>query len=96
MHLIKSGVGMGSRTACGRNIIRTPMSTDWAGFTGAYSNRQCEKCAASPHAEFQAKQQATREHAEAVNLLASWEPVEDADAWKSEDDAIVAAHRAKN
>jgi hypothetical protein len=32
MHLNKSGSGMALRTACGRNILSTPMSCDWEGF----------------------------------------------------------------
>lgn len=52
MHLDKNGGGMSAKTACGRNILRTPMSTDWKGFTGEKSEDQCAKCAASKYAEF--------------------------------------------
>jgi hypothetical protein len=35
---------MAARTACGRNILRTPMSTDWAGFKTEPQQYQCIKC----------------------------------------------------
>ena len=44
MHLNKSGNGMASRTACGRNILRTPMSCGWIGFKATPAAQQCEKC----------------------------------------------------
>lgn len=50
MHLNKNGNGMAARTACGRNILRTPMSCGWEGFKMEPTNRQCEKCAASKQA----------------------------------------------
>ena len=80
MHLNKSGSGMASKTACGRNIIRTPMSTDWAGFTGTREEQRCERCNTSSYAEFKAKN--------------DWVP-EAPDAWKAADDALIAKHRAR-
>ena len=56
MHLNRGPAGMASRTACGRNILRTPMSTDWAGFTGELEANRCAKCAASKQAEVNARQ----------------------------------------
>jgi hypothetical protein len=50
MHLNKSGAAMTARTACGRNILRTPMSCDWAEFKNLPENQKCEKCAASKQA----------------------------------------------
>lgn len=55
MHLDKGPKGMASRTACGRNILRTPMSTDWAGFMGERPENRCAKCAASKQAEVNAR-----------------------------------------
>lgn len=50
-HLDKGGNGMAARTACGRNILRTPISTGWADFKATPANQQCEKCAASKQAD---------------------------------------------
>lgn len=50
MHLNKNGTGMASMTACGRNILRTPMCTDWEGFKKTTKDVQCAKCAASKQA----------------------------------------------
>lgn len=85
MHLNKGGVGMAARTACGRNILRTPLSTDWEGFKEEQSEHQCKLCAASKQAKLNARSDAKE--------LAKWEP-EDSEAWKTRDDAMVAAHRA--
>lgn len=52
MHLHKNGGGMAAKTACGRNIIRTPMSTDWVGFTSEPSESQCSKCVNSKYFAF--------------------------------------------
>lgn len=46
---------MAARTACGRNLLRTPMSTDWAGFTGELEGNRCAKCVASSYAAFIAR-----------------------------------------
>ena len=51
MHLNKSGSGMAARTACGRNVIRTPLSANWAEFKNLPADQQCAKCAASKQAE---------------------------------------------
>jgi len=56
MHLDKGPKGMASRTACGRNILRTPMSTDWAGFQEEPVQYRCIKCNASKQAEVNARQ----------------------------------------
>jgi hypothetical protein len=79
VHLNKSGSGMASRTACGRNILRTPMSCGWEGFK--LEGRQCEKCATSKQAELNARRDADR-----------WVP-EHPDAWKQADDKMMAARR---
>ena len=49
-HLNKSGAGFASKTACGRNVLRTPISTNWAHFLAAPD--KCAKCDASIHAAF--------------------------------------------
>lgn len=50
VHLNKGGVGMASKTACGRNILRTPISTNWAGFLAEPADYRCIKCATSGQA----------------------------------------------
>jgi len=47
MHLNKTSAGMASKTACGRNILRTPMSTNWRGFLTVPADERCAKCNAS-------------------------------------------------
>jgi len=89
LHLNKSGSGMASRTACGRNVLRTPMSLGWAGFKAEKFAARCELCASSKQAEVNAKADARREG------FGEWEPVADPDAWKRADDALIAAHRAR-
>lgn len=80
-HLNKSGSGMASKTACGRNILRTPISTNWEEFKS--DAHQCEKCAASRQAELNAKADANK-----------WVPETDPNAWKARDAALIAAKRA--
>lgn len=46
-HLNKSGAGMSSKTACGRNILRTPMSANWSEFKQEPTQYRCVKCVAS-------------------------------------------------
>ena len=59
-HLNKSGFGMASETACGRNVVRTPISTNWADFKTLPESQQCEKCAASKQAALNAKADANK------------------------------------
>lgn len=54
-HLNKSGSGMAVRTACGRNILRTPLSTNWAEFKELPEDQKCEKCASSKQAALNSK-----------------------------------------
>jgi hypothetical protein len=61
MHLQKSGSGMAAKTACGRNILRTPMSTSWTEFRSVSPEHRCEKCDASKQAELNRKADARRE-----------------------------------
>jgi hypothetical protein len=90
LHLKKNGSGMSSRTACGRNILRTPCSLPWEGFK-AESGNQCAKCAASKFAAFMTKHDAK---AAPAGEFGDWIP-ESPDAWKAADDALIAAHRAR-
>ncbi len=83
LHLNKSGSGMASRTACGRNILRTPMSAKWADFKN--DPQQCAKCAASAQAILNAKNDAKND----------WVPADDPNAWIAQDAAALAAKRAK-
>ena len=55
MHLNKSGSGMAARTACGRNILRTPLSTSWAEFKATPADQRCAKCAESKQAALNAR-----------------------------------------
>jgi hypothetical protein len=79
-HLHSTGNGMAAKTACGRNILRTPLSTSWAGFK-TETNR-CEKCEQSKLFAFLTRKEADQ-----------WEPVADPDAWKAADDALIAKRR---
>jgi hypothetical protein len=44
LHLNKGGSGMASMTACGRNILRTPLSSNWSEFKAERPEHQCIKC----------------------------------------------------
>jgi hypothetical protein len=81
MHLNKSGSGFFAKTACGRNVVRTPVSCNWAGFKLTQEDEQCAKCAASKQAELNARRDADL-----------WIP-ESPDAWKLADDALIATRR---
>jgi len=50
-HLNKSGYGMASKTACGRNILRTPISVNWSEFKTEPEQYRCIKCVASKQFE---------------------------------------------
>lgn len=47
VHLDKSGTGMASKTACGRNILRTPISATWTEFKTEPLQYRCDKCSDS-------------------------------------------------
>jgi hypothetical protein len=55
MHLNKGGIGFASRTACGRNMLRTPMSTNWENFKLEPLAYRCIKCVSSKQFEFNTK-----------------------------------------
>lgn len=60
MHLNKSGTGFTSRTACGRNILRTPMSTDWENFKMEAAAYRCIKCTSSKQFEVNTRMDARK------------------------------------
>lgn len=59
-HLNKGPSGMASRTACGRNILRTPISVNWTEFKGEPNQYRCIKCATSKQFEVNAKMDARK------------------------------------
>jgi hypothetical protein len=54
-HLNKSGTGWTSKTACGRNLLRTPMSVNWSDFKQEPVQLRCVKCVSSKQFEVNAK-----------------------------------------
>jgi hypothetical protein len=61
MHLNKSGSGFASKTACGRNILRTPMSSNWEKFKNEPEEYKCLKCKTSKQAEVNARMDARKQ-----------------------------------
>jgi hypothetical protein len=60
MHLDKGLAGMAARTACGRNILHTPMSTDWENFKMEAHAYRCIKCVASKQFEVNTRMDARK------------------------------------
>ena len=83
LHLHSGGSGMAAKTACGRNILRTPLVTSWEGFKT--ESVRCVKCEKSNLFAFLTRKD-----------LEKWVPVADPDAWKAADDALIAARKAKH
>jgi hypothetical protein len=54
-HLNKSGSGFTSKTACGRGLLRTPISVNWEEFKKEQSQFRCIKCSASKQFEVNTK-----------------------------------------
>jgi hypothetical protein len=52
MHLNKGGQGWATKTACGRNMLRTPMSVNWDDFKKEPIEYCCIKCLSSKQFEF--------------------------------------------
>lgn len=50
-HLNKSGSGMASKTACGRSILRTPLSANWRDYKNEPVQYRCIKCETSKQFE---------------------------------------------
>lgn len=59
-HLNKGPAGMASMTACGRNILRTPMSVNWNEFKTEPAEYRCVKCCASKQFEVNSKMDARK------------------------------------
>lgn len=60
MHLNKSGNGLSSRTACGRNVMQTPMSVNWEDFKKTPIEYRCVKCETSKQKEVNEKMDARK------------------------------------
>jgi hypothetical protein len=60
VHLDKSGSGFSFKSACGRNMLRTVISANWAEFKKEKTEHQCDKCAASKQAEFNTRTDAKK------------------------------------
>jgi len=52
-HLNKSGSGFTSMTACGRNLLRTPISVNWIEFK--FDAYKCVKCVNSKQANLNSR-----------------------------------------
>lgn len=61
VHLNKSGAGWTSHTACGRNLLRTPMSANWSDFKQEPLQFRCIKCATSKQFELNTKMDQRKE-----------------------------------
>ena len=59
-HLNKSGTGMSSMTACGRNILRTPIAVNWNEFKQEPTQYRCAKCVASKQFELNTRSDAKK------------------------------------
>lgn len=60
VHLDKGPKGMAARTACGRSIVRTPLSVGWDGFKLEPLAYRCAKCASSKQFEVNSKMDARK------------------------------------
>ena len=60
-HLNKGPSGMASMTACGRNILRTPVSANWNEFKVELIQYRCIKCLASKQFEVNTRMDARKE-----------------------------------
>ena len=60
MHLNKSGSGMASKTACGRNVLRTPMSGNWTDYKSQPVQWRCIKCDTSKQFEVNTRMDACK------------------------------------
>lgn len=50
-HLNKGPSGMAAKTACGRTLLRTPISVNWTEFKDEPTHYRCIKCVASKQFE---------------------------------------------
>lgn len=60
-HLHKSGSGMASKTACGRSILRTPLSVNWTEFKNEPTQYRCVKCSSSKQFEVNTRSDAKKQ-----------------------------------
>jgi hypothetical protein len=60
VHLNKGPSGMASMTACGRNILRTPMSVNWNEYKTEPLQYRCTKCETSKQFEVNTKMDARK------------------------------------
>lgn len=95
VHLNKSGSKMTSVTACGRNILRTPLSTNWTEFKNLPHGEACAKCTASKQAELNTRADAKNEQAEIEENLGSWIPEENQEAIMQAELEMIRKHRSK-
>jgi hypothetical protein len=56
MHLQRSGEGKAARTACGRDILRTPMSVKWMTFVTLPDSQVCMRCRTSAYVKLLQRQ----------------------------------------
>lgn len=71
VHLNKSGSGMTSKTACGRNILNTPMSVNWTEYKQEPLQYRCTKCEASKQTEVNTRMDVRKfmqEHFEIIHI----------------------------
>jgi len=59
-HLNKGPAGMASMTACGRNILRTPISVNWNEYKQEPAEYRCIKCTSSKQFEVNTKMDARK------------------------------------
>lgn len=57
-HLNKSGSGWAFKTACGRNLLRTPISVNWSDFKVEPIQFRCVKCVSSKQFDLNSKMDA--------------------------------------
>lgn len=71
VHLNKSGRGMFAETACGRDILRTPLSVEWNEFKEEPNEYKCVKCAVSKQADLNTRKDVEKfmkEHFQVVHI----------------------------
>ena len=59
-HLNKGPSGMAAKTACGRTLLRTPISTNWEEFKHEPVSYRCIKCVSSKQFEVNSKMDARK------------------------------------
>lgn len=89
LHCYK-GNGLTAQAACDRSIFRGPLGCKWSEYKELPLAQRCEACEKSKQVALNLRTDAAKAQAE----MDAWTP-EAPDAWKTADDAIVAAHKAK-